>query len=86
MLYWRRVQDSQKTAEGLSNYIGIAFSALKDPLSRAEYILKSHGIEIAEEDQLEDFELISEIMDVREQLEDATSTKVGKIADVNYGK
>jgi molecular chaperone HscB len=72
-------------AEGLSHRIGLAWSTLRDPLSRAEYILKLHGIEIAEEDQLEDLELISEILEVREELENATLSKVQKIVDKNYG-
>jgi molecular chaperone HscB len=72
-------------AEGLSNYIGLAWSTLRDPLPRAEYILKLHNIEIAEEDQLEDLELISEILEVREDLENATSSKIQKIADKNHG-
>lgn len=72
-------------AERLSNYIGIAWSTLKDPLSRAEYILKLNDIKIAEEDQLDDFELISEIMEIREQLENATPRHVKRIADENRG-
>jgi molecular chaperone HscB len=73
-------------AEGLSNHIGQAWSALRDPLPRAEYILRLHGIEIAEEDQLEDFELISEILGVREDLEKAEPSEVQKVADENYGE
>lgn len=72
-------------AEGLSNYIGGAWSTLRDPLPRAEYILKLNGIKIAEEDQLEDLELISEIMEVREELENATPSKIQRIADENRG-
>jgi molecular chaperone HscB len=72
-------------AEGLSRYIGIAWGTLRDPLLRAEYILKLHGIEIAEEDQLEDSELISEILEVREELENASSSKVQKIVEKNHG-
>lgn len=54
-------------------------------MPRAEYILGLNGIELAEEDQLEDMELISEIMEVREELEDATSEQVAEIADRNQG-
>ncbi|KIM85210.1 hypothetical protein PILCRDRAFT_817209 [Piloderma croceum F 1598] len=76
--------ESHKIAEGLSHHIGSAWTTLKDPLPRAEYILKLQGIEIAEEDQLEDLEFISEIMQVREELENATPSEVPKIADKNH--
>jgi len=72
-------------AEGLSNYIGVAWSTLRDPLPRAEYILKLNGIEIAEEDQLDDFELISEILEIREELENATPRKAKRMAEENRG-
>lgn len=78
-------KESHKMAEGLSNYIGVAWSTLRDPLPRAEYILKLNGIKIAEEDQLEDFELISEILEVREELETAAPSRILQIADENYG-
>jgi molecular chaperone HscB len=42
-------------------------------------------MEIAEEDQLEDFDFISEILQVREELENATPSEVPKIADKNHG-
>ncbi|KAF7985391.1 hypothetical protein HWV62_6649 [Athelia sp. TMB] len=70
----------------LSDLMGRAWGALKDPLPRAEYILSQHGIEIAEADQLEDFDLISEIMEVREQLEDATTEEIEAIAEKNRGE
>lgn len=79
-------KESHNIAQGLSHHIGLAWSTLKDPLPRAEYILKLHDIEIAEEDQLEDFELISEILEVREELENATPSKVQQILDKNHGK
>jgi molecular chaperone HscB len=38
-------------------------------LHRIEYILRRNGLETAEADPLEDMELISEIMEVREEIE-----------------
>ena len=78
-------KESHNTAAGLSHFISLAYSTLKDPLPRAEYILKLHGIEIAEADQLEDLDLISEILEVREELENATASKVKEITDNNHG-
>jgi hypothetical protein len=78
-------KEARKTAEGLSHYISTAWAALKDPLPRAEYILKLHGIEITEEDQLDDPGLIWEIMEIREELENADPIKVRNIAEANRG-
>jgi molecular chaperone HscB len=78
-------KESHKIAQGLSNYVTLAWATLRDPLPRAEYILKLQGIEIAEEDQLEDFELISEILEVREKLETAAPNERQQILDENHG-
>ncbi|KZP31342.1 Co-chaperone Hsc20 [Athelia psychrophila] len=74
---------TKAVAHSLSDLMSRAWGALKDPLPRAEYILAQHGIEIAEADQLGDLELIAEIMEVREQLEDAAPAEVEAIADAN---
>lgn len=78
-------KESHKIAQGLSNYVTLAWATLRDPLPRAEYILKLQGIEIAEEDQLEDLELISEILEVRERLETASPNERQQILDENHG-
>lgn len=54
-------------------------------MPRAEYILGLQGVELAEEDQLEDVELIEEIMALREQMEDASADQLSEIADRNRG-
>lgn len=46
-----------------------AYKALLSPLHRVEYILQRNGFNTEETDQLEDLEFISEIMEVREDIE-----------------
>lgn len=54
-------------------------------MPRAEYILGLHGLELAEDDQLEDMELIGEIMEIREEMEGASPDQLSDIADRNKG-
>ncbi|TIB77859.1 hypothetical protein E3Q23_01050 [Wallemia mellicola] len=56
-----------------SSLVNKAYETLLHPLSRAVYILELNGIEIGEADSVEDPDLLMEILDLREQLEEATS-------------
>ncbi|KAG2215038.1 hypothetical protein INT46_008272 [Mucor plumbeus] len=56
-----------------SSVINKAYHTLKDPLSRAQYLLKQKGIQINEGDSLSDPELLMEVMEFREELEEVTS-------------
>ena len=58
-------------AESLSSRLNTAYEALRSPLSRIEYILKIHGLELQETDHFHDAEFISNIMESREELEEA---------------
>ncbi|KAK2651747.1 hypothetical protein Ddye_011603 [Dipteronia dyeriana] len=52
-----------------------AYRTLTNPLLRAIYILKLEGIEVNEEETVSEPELLTEIMEIREAVEDATESK-----------
>ncbi|KAK2647419.1 hypothetical protein Ddye_014908 [Dipteronia dyeriana] len=52
-----------------------AYRTLTNPLSRAIYILKLEGIDVNEEETVSDPELLTEIMEIREAVEDAADSK-----------
>lgn len=56
-----------------SSHLNKAYSTLADPLSRAKYLLEIHDYNISESDSLTDPELLMEIMEAREELEEATT-------------
>ncbi|KAK4514634.1 uncharacterized protein ATC70_002235 [Mucor velutinosus] len=56
-----------------SSVINKAYHTLKDPLSRAQYLLKEQGIQVNEGDSLSNPELLMEVMEFREELEEAQS-------------
>ncbi|KAG6842205.1 hypothetical protein C0991_000175 [Blastosporella zonata] len=65
--------NKQDVAQALSARINEAYQCLLNPLSRAEYILERHHIPVSETDQVNDMQFMSEIMEARETIEDATS-------------
>jgi molecular chaperone HscB len=62
-------KEKYSLAETLSSRINAAYQVLLSPLSRVEYILNTQGFRIEETDHMSDVEFISEIMEVREELE-----------------
>lgn len=60
-------------AEATSARINEAYKALQNPLLRAQYILSLRGIDLAEDEtaRTEDPELLMEVMDAREDIENA---------------
>lgn len=58
-----------------SSVINKAYNTLKNPLTRAQYILEQNGYKINESDSLSDPELLMEVMEFREELEEVTSEK-----------
>ncbi|KAJ2489681.1 molecular chaperone [Coemansia sp. RSA 2050] len=70
----------RKLAEAQSSWINHAYATLKDPLSRARYLLKLQGREIGEKDQISDPELLMEIMESREEIEMAKTES--QVADI----
>ncbi|KAF1842795.1 Co-chaperone Hsc20 [Cucurbitaria berberidis CBS 394.84] len=66
-------QANKKRAEALSSRINEAYKTLQDPLRRAQYVLSLRGIEVAEDEtaKVEDPELLMEVLEAREQIEEA---------------
>ncbi|KAJ1720206.1 molecular chaperone [Coemansia erecta] len=78
--YSQKERTEHSLAEAQSSWINHAYSTLKDPLLRAQYLLKLHNSEIGEEDQITDPELLMEVMDTRENIEMAQSDE--QMADI----
>ncbi|KAJ7971345.1 iron-sulfur cluster co-chaperone protein HscB, mitochondrial [Quillaja saponaria] len=53
-----------------------AFRTLSKPLSRAIYILKLEGVEVDEEQTISEPQLLTEIMEIREAVEEACDSQV----------
>lgn len=66
-------QDKTRVARDLSSLANEAYITLLQPLSRIHYILSQHNLGILETDQLEDPHLITEVIETREALEDAST-------------
>ncbi|KAI0047835.1 Co-chaperone Hsc20 [Auriscalpium vulgare] len=60
-------------ARDLSSLVNKAYNTLLLPVPRVQYILRGHGIDVSETDQLGDVGLITEVMEAREALEEAAS-------------
>jgi len=60
-------------AEATSARINEAYKTLQNPLLRAQYLLSLRGIDVAEDEtaKVEDPELLMEVLDAREQIEEA---------------
>jgi molecular chaperone HscB len=69
-------------AQALSTIVNEAYQNLLNPLSRVEYILKKNGFEISETQSLDDVELISEIMEAREELENTEPGNLERITQL----
>jgi len=77
----------QVYAQQQSSLINKAYATLKEPLSRANYILEVLGAPIHETESLDETELLMEVMEARELLEDAqTEEEVDDLKHVNDGK
>ncbi|KAI8980334.1 hypothetical protein BDB01DRAFT_797441 [Pilobolus umbonatus] len=56
-----------------SSVINKAYHTLKNPLTRAQYILKQQGIQVNESDSTDNTALLMEIMEAREELDDIST-------------
>jgi molecular chaperone HscB len=66
-------QDKTQAARDLSGLVNEAYNTLLQPLSRIHYILSQHNLGVSETDQVDDPRLITEVIEIREALEDASS-------------
>lgn len=68
-------QEHKKRAEATSARINEAYKTLQSPLHRAQYLLSQRGIETAEDEtaKVDDPELLMEVLEAREQIEEAES-------------
>ncbi|KAF2648332.1 co-chaperone protein HscB, mitochondrial precursor [Lophiostoma macrostomum CBS 122681] len=67
--------EDKNKAQAMSARINEAYKTLQSPLLRAQYLLSLRGIEIAEDEtaKVEDPELLMEVLEAREQIEEAES-------------
>lgn len=70
-----------------SSVINKAYNTLKNPLTRAQYMLKEKGYQVNEGDSLSDPTLLMEVMEFREELEEVGSPKeLEPLKERNDGK
>lgn len=80
------LQGDQVYAQQQSSLANKAYSTLKEPLSRANYMLEVLGAPIHETESLNEPELLMEVMEARELLEEAqTDDEVQDLKNVNDG-
>lgn len=66
----------QEVAEHNSSVISTAYSRLLDPVSRSVYVMESrYGVPFNEESQTSDLEFLTEVMEVREQVEELVAAR-----------
>ncbi|KAK0563920.1 molecular chaperone [Tilletia horrida] len=69
-----RSEKEQQIAAQQSAVVNRAYETLLNPLLRAQYLLERSGVPPADEaDSLEDAQLLMEVMELREQLDEASS-------------
>ncbi len=73
------VHPDRKQADAPEDYCALlneAIATLKNPLKRADHLLKLHGIEeTSETERVQDMSLLMEIMDLNEEIDDATNDR-----------
>ncbi|KAI9323632.1 hypothetical protein BX666DRAFT_1847513 [Dichotomocladium elegans] len=74
-------------AQMQSSTLNKAYNTLKDPLARAKYLLEHEGVEVGESDSLDDPALLMEVMEIREELDEAsTEEEVQQVKQINDEK
>ncbi|KAF1813583.1 Co-chaperone Hsc20 [Eremomyces bilateralis CBS 781.70] len=78
----------KREAEAASSYINEAYKTLREPLARAQYLLRLRGITSHEDESSKldenDQELLMEVLEAREEVEEAeTEDVVWKLREVN---
>ncbi|BFZ55102.1 molecular chaperone [Savitreella phatthalungensis] len=64
--------EQRRRAESVSGQLNKAYSTLRDPLRRAEYLLERSDKQISEESKLIDPDVLSDVMEAREAVEDTS--------------
>ncbi|WVR00267.1 Fe-S protein assembly co-chaperone HscB [Kwoniella sp. CBS 9459] len=78
---------SVSLARELSGRVNEAYNVLKDDLKRADYILSLHSRETEETDKIDDPMMLAEILEAREELEEASAQEeVDRIRADNHEK
>lgn len=69
----RHPPEAKHRAEATSAHINEAYKTLQSPLLRAQYLLSLKGIDVANDERakVEDPELLMDVLDAREQIEEA---------------
>ncbi|KAF9925485.1 hypothetical protein FBU30_004737 [Linnemannia zychae] len=82
--YSQNTNGDQVYAQQQSSLANKAYSTLKEPLHRANYMLDLSGAPINETEKLDESELLMEVMEARELLEEAqTEDEVQELKSVN---
>ena len=66
-------QERRTLGEMYSAHVNEAYSVLRRPLSRANYMLQQRGLCIDEHTAMEDLDFLQEVMEIRERLDDSLS-------------
>ncbi|KIM25077.1 hypothetical protein M408DRAFT_331386 [Serendipita vermifera MAFF 305830] len=76
--------EAAEAAAGQSALLNKAYQTLLSPRKRGEYILSQHGVDILEADNMdEEQDLMLQVMEAREELEEAEGEEVKELLEVN---
>jgi molecular chaperone HscB len=79
-----RGREEEKIASDQSTLVNTAYRTLKDPLLRAEYLLRTlSNLETKEEDGAKDLDLVSEVMMAQEEVESSDDTELDELLAQN---
>jgi len=73
--FGQKSEEEKEISENLSSLVNKAYSTLINPLDRGLYILKLHNVSIPEETTSLEPEFLMEIMEINEQIEEASEDK-----------
>ncbi|KAI9599502.1 hypothetical protein BDF19DRAFT_428932 [Syncephalis fuscata] len=82
--YTRKGEYERQLAEQQSAWFNHAYHTLRDPLTRAQYLLQLHDIDVSETESIADPELLMKVMEAREEIEEAQdAAQIETIANEN---
>lgn len=78
------LQREMELAAAQSSQLNRAYRTLLSPLERAHYILSLHGVEESETEKLQDEDFITQIMEARQEVEEASDpAEISRIKEIN---